>query len=107
VPEEDRRLLLTELRELCRERGLQLIVLIPWYREYTGHVPLLRELEGADDVILIDLHAMLVGLPKPRESYFDDTMHPTSEGHRLMAEAIAGELRRTLRTASASEPGAR
>jgi lysophospholipase L1-like esterase len=107
VPENDRRRLLIELRELCRERGLRLIVLIPWYREYEGHVPLLRELAGADDVILIDLHAMLADAPKPRPSYFDDAMHPTSEGHRLMAEAIAGELRQALGTGRSPELGNR
>jgi lysophospholipase L1-like esterase len=107
VPEEDRRRLLAELRALCRERGMRLIVLIPWYREYEAHVPLLRELAGADDIILIDLHARLADLPKPRTSYFDDAMHPNAEGHRLMAEAIAGELRRTLDDGMAPAPGSR
>lgn len=107
VPEEDRRGLLGELRALCREHGLRLIVLIPWYREHDDHVPLLRELAGAEDVILIDLHATLATLPKPRESYFYDPMHPTAEGHRLIAEAIAAKLKRVLVTAAPVEPASR
>jgi lysophospholipase L1-like esterase len=107
VPEEDRRRLLRELRELCREQGLRLIVLVPWYREYDGHVAVLRELAGAEDVILIDLHALLADPPKPRERYFYDEMHPTAEGHRLIAEAIAAKLQRVLRTNASAELGNR
>jgi lysophospholipase L1-like esterase len=93
VPDSDRRALLKELRELCRERGVRLAVIIPWYRSFEEHAPLLRELRAWNDVLLIDLPAMLADLPKARSAYFRDDVHPNAEGHRLIAGAIERELR--------------
>jgi len=89
VPEEHRRKLLALSREFCERHGLDLFVAIPWYREFTTHETLLRESGQETGAALIDLPRVLdPRLAKPRREYFLDNMHPTAEGHRLIAEAL-------------------
>jgi len=97
VPESDRRALLTDIRALCREAGVRLAVIIPWYRSFDQHVHVLRELEGQSDVVVIDLPGLLAALPKPRSSYFVDDVHPNAEGHQLIAAAIERKPREEWR----------
>ena len=92
VPEQDRRQLLRELRQLCAEEGLQLVVVIPWYLHFDLHIPLLRELRNEPDVVLVDLPWRL--RDTPRTDYFLDTLHPNAKGHRLIAGEIAAVLQR-------------
>jgi lysophospholipase L1-like esterase len=100
VPDGDRRWLLERIRAECAERGIDFVVLIPWYRTYEKHVPLLREFATQDGVAVVDLPALLRAVPRPRESYFLDTLHPNADGHRLIASTLARELARIV-------PGAR
>jgi lysophospholipase L1-like esterase len=93
VPEADRRALLAELRALGRAHGVRVAVIIPWYRSFEKHAPLLRELHGASDVVLIDLPSLLSDVPKLRSAYFVDDVHPNAEGHQLIADAIERRLR--------------
>jgi lysophospholipase L1-like esterase len=93
VPEEDRRELLTDLRDWCVGHGLHLVVVIPWYRQFEGHIPLLRSFAASNDVPAVDLPARLGALPAPRASYFIDPVHPNARGHRLIAREIEEELR--------------
>jgi len=93
VPEEDRRWLLEEILRACNTRGIQLIVCIPWYVKFEDHAPLLAEFATEHNLPLVDLPNLLRKTPfKPREEYFLDRVHPTGEGHGLIAEAIRDEL---------------
>ncbi len=93
VPEEDRRWLLESTLNLCRERGIQLIVCVPWYVRFEDHAPLLKEFATENNLPLVDLPNLLRKTPfKPREEYFLDRVHPTADGHALIAEAIRDEL---------------
>jgi len=93
VPAEDRWQILNDFRDLCREQRIQLIVLVPWYREFEKHCFLLREFAAATGVPVVDLPEKLRDLPEPRVNYFIDRMHPNVNGHRAIGGAIAEELR--------------
>ena len=92
VPEADRRWILSELRAMARHHGFQLVVVIPWYRAFDEHVPLLREVQSWDDVTVVDLPARLNNVPEPPASFFLDVVHPNPEGHRLIAREIGSQL---------------
>lgn len=112
VPPEDRRELFERALALCRERGITPVVLVPWYRRFHRHEPLLRQLADDHGVLAIDLPARFADLPEPRHAYFLDRVHPNPQGHRLMAEAMAEALLGELgddwrqRCPPALEPGA-
>ena len=101
VPESDRRWILSELRRMASQHGFQLVIIIPWYRSFDKHEPLLREVKAWDEAIVVDLPAQLADLPAPRGSYFSDHVHPNQAGHRLIAEVIGEQLRRAWRSAEA------
>jgi lysophospholipase L1-like esterase len=88
VPAEHRELLLSRIHRLCREHDVQLAIVVPWYREFEDHVPLLREVAERLGITLVDLPERLRDLPEPRAAYFMDDVHPNEEGHRRIAEAI-------------------
>lgn len=94
VPESDRRWLLEEIRRLCAEEGIRLVVLVPWYRAFEAHAPLLREFATSYGIPLVDLPRELRALPRAREEYFFDALHPTAEGHEAIARVVARALRR-------------
>lgn len=90
VSEGDRRKLLDMILETCRSRDIRLVIIVPWYPQFSEHEALLREFAAARDVPLIDLPRLLEGVP--RDDYFFDSMHPTARGHRIIARAIRDEL---------------
>jgi len=93
VPTADRRALLSDFRTLCEAHGIRFVVLIPWYREFGMHIPLLHEFAATHPTLVVDLPAKLEHLPRPRESYFLDAFHPNREGQRQIALAIEEALR--------------
>jgi hypothetical protein len=92
VPEEDRVRSLTRLRDPCDREGLRLVIVIPWYREFEAHAPLLRHFARVNGIPVVDLPRELRELPKPRAAYFVDQAHPNAEGHRLIARVIGDDL---------------
>jgi len=94
VPEKDRLWFLGKYRKLCDAEGIRLVIVIPWYREFDRHGPLLRGFALRKGITLVDLPTLFKSLPKARDDYFEDKAHPTREGHALIAKAIEDELRR-------------
>ncbi|MCB1055236.1 MAG: SGNH/GDSL hydrolase family protein, partial [Acidobacteria bacterium] len=94
VPETDRRYLLGKALELCRRHGIQLVIVVPWYRHFDRHEGLLREFAAEHRLALVDLPSMLAD--QPRQKLFVDGVHPNPDGHRLMAEAMAEVLEARL-----------
>ena len=89
VPENDRQELLHWFLDFCQRRQIEFVVVIPWYSEFATHIPLLREFVKANDVHVVDLPLVLPQrLEHPQNHYFSDAVHPTPDGHRLIAEAI-------------------
>ncbi len=94
VPAADRARLLADLRDLCASHGVQLVVVIPWYRSFAAHIPLLRRFAAANGVPVVDLPDALRDIGESRDAYFVDKVHPNARGHRLIAGAILEEHRR-------------
>jgi lysophospholipase L1-like esterase len=92
VPNERRKLVLEELLALCRAHGIQLIVIVPWYVEFEGHEAILRQFAAVHELMLVDLPLRLAGSERPRAEYFVDKVHPTAEGHGLIAREIAAAI---------------
>lgn len=89
VPEAQRSKILSMFRVACEEIGCELVVVVPWYREFEKHVDVLRDFAQQSGVALIDLPTLLpASLDSPRSSYFQDKIHPTAQGHELIADAI-------------------
>lgn len=90
VPAKDRRMLLNSIHELCTERGIQLVLMIPWYFEFDQHPKLLRAFAKQSGVPYVDLPLKMPALLTEKKSeYFLDAVHPNAEGHRLIAECLA------------------
>ncbi|MGH7287909.1 MAG: SGNH/GDSL hydrolase family protein [Myxococcota bacterium] len=96
VPPEDRWYVLEQLTAFCRERGIQLVIVVPWYREFEGHAPLLRQFAAEHAVPMIDLPVHLAGTGERRPEYFWDAYHPNAAGHTLMTDILVMELAKTL-----------
>lgn len=90
VPEKDRWDALLAIRDLCANEGVDLVIVIPWYRDFERHAPLLRRFATEFVVPVVDLPALLSGLPQPRANYFQDPIHPNRDGQRVIATAILG-----------------
>ena len=53
-------------------------------------LPMIHRVAEKTGAKIIDLHRPLKG----RKELFPDGVHPTKEGHRIMAEVVAGEIKR-------------
>ena len=90
VPREDRRKLLHQARAICRRNGIELVLIVPIYRSFSDHEPLLRQYIDHYGLTHVDLPAVLPGrFTQPRKAYFVDGAHPGPDGHRLIAQAIS------------------
>jgi lysophospholipase L1-like esterase len=93
VPPEERLRLLGELRALCAQNDLRLVVAIPWYREFDEHAPLLRAAAAHLGIATVDLPRILANRSGQIGAYFVDPVHPNARGHRLIARALTTGLR--------------
>jgi lysophospholipase L1-like esterase len=93
VPETDRRWFLQRFVELSKRHQFRLVIIVPWYRNFSQHGPVLREFANCDEVIVVDLPNLLTQMTTDEQQYFFDDIHPTSTGHRIIAEAIYDRLK--------------
>jgi lysophospholipase L1-like esterase len=93
VPEDDRRWVLEQVRDLCAERHLRLVVVIPWYAMFQDHISLLRTFARDHHLTVVDLPARLHDVSSAVGTNFLDRIHPNPNGHRLIAAEIAAVLR--------------
>ena len=100
VPEPDRRALLRQVLGLCRGRGVDLLVVVPVYREFAEHRAVLLEFVEATGVPSVDLEDLLPKAAKARRLLFLDPTHPTAALHERFGEAIGRSLEDTVRRRS-------
>ncbi len=93
VPEPTRREVLELCLEFCRAHDIQLVVLVPWYRDFVAHIPLLRDFCAAHDVPIVDLPRRLASIGPRIGNFFGDPVHPQPNGHRLIAREIEEVVR--------------
>jgi hypothetical protein len=93
VPDPDRVALLTELVQLLRERGVDLVLIHPAYQLSRPHRCVLTELAREQDVPLVEMERIVgeTGLAKT-ETYFD-IYHPKGFIHRRLADELARVVR--------------
>ena len=53
VPKEHRWEMLLRVRQWCRDRGIHLTIIVPWYEEFEDHVDLLRNFAQQHDVPIV------------------------------------------------------
>lgn len=89
VPLRHRERLLALARDFSREEAIELVIVIPIYREFGDHIALLRSFSEANGIPTVDLPAMLTKrFGKLRHAFFLDPLHPTPAAHRVIAESI-------------------
>lgn len=92
VPDDDRWESLTEALQICRANDIELIIIIPWYKHFEGHAPLLRRFAEEFQLASVDLPVLLAHLSDRKDEFFIDDSHPNAEGHRVIADAIWTEV---------------
>ncbi len=93
VPRAHRLELLEGIRSFCDDNGIQLVVVVPWYRDFEEHIPLLRSFCSKYDVTIVDLPERLASLQPRIGNFFKDRVHPGPNGHRLIAREIEEVVR--------------
>jgi len=85
----DRRLALDQIRLVCRDLGITLVIIHPMYDRWPRHRQncLLERYTEQHRVPFIDLHE-LVDAKAHGEKFWLDGSHPSALGHRVYAQAI-------------------
>ena len=95
VSPEERRANLAKLQTLCRQRGVELVVIHPSYKDSTPHECLLTEFCRDHNVTLFDAQPSLHPKEPTEDDFFIDDMHPgPALNHRLavdLAEFLQAE----------------
>jgi lysophospholipase L1-like esterase len=82
---------LEELSRLCRQRGIDLVILHPSYSVTAPHECLLTGFCRDNGLPMLETYGLLRPEGDPA-AHFLDPMHPDAEGHRLLADALADLL---------------
>ncbi len=88
VSEKERWENLESLVEICRRRGIELVLIHPSYRASTPHECLLTRFCRQRGVTFFEAHGILHPVDRPTGLYLDD-MHPSREGHERLAARLA------------------
>lgn len=97
VPLQDRRAVLDRVRELCRERGVPLVLVVmpqalyPW--PATDYMVDLRKYAKEHDLPLADAFVAYVAAPAGTFPA-DSPIHPSPAGHALIGRTVADTLRK-------------
>jgi lysophospholipase L1-like esterase len=89
VSEEERQKILSEFERICRENRIRLVVIHPAYADSTPHECLLTRFCRERNVLLLDAYPTLHPSPGQAQGMFLDLWHPSADGHRRLAEALA------------------
>jgi lysophospholipase L1-like esterase len=92
VKPQERREILAEFLQLSRTHGFELIVIHPVYRDVDSRDDILTEFCRENDVPLIDPLSAFQTAGLSKDELFLDSMHPTADGHALLATALATYL---------------
>jgi lysophospholipase L1-like esterase len=96
VRPDERRACLEELLELCRTKGIVLVLVHPAYRDVAGRDSVLEDFARDHQIQLVDFPSIIQASGISKESLFRDPVHPNEKGHRMLAEAIADRLSRSF-----------
>jgi len=88
VTEDERQANLERLTELCRARGIKLVLLHPSYRDSTRHECLLTRFAAQHQVPILDAFDSLHPEGIPRRAVFTDAWHPGPDGHAWLARDL-------------------
>ena len=86
----DRRLALNSMRQLCRQRGIALVIIHPLYARWPKHRQncLLLRYAAEHRLQLIDLHKLVNPKKEGTGPFWLDGSHPSARGHAAFAQAI-------------------
>ncbi|HEY8155874.1 MAG TPA: hypothetical protein VII72_17220 [Myxococcota bacterium] len=93
VPDPDRLALLSELVQLLRGRGVDLVLIHPAYQLSRPHRCVLTELARREGVPVVEMERIVAEAGVPKNEAFFDIYHPKAALHRRLAEELARVVR--------------
>jgi hypothetical protein len=93
VPDPDRLALLSELVQLLRSRGVDLVLIHPAYQPSRPHRCVLTELARREGVPVVEMERIVAEAGVPKSEAFFDIYHPKGFLHRRLAEELARVVR--------------
>jgi len=102
VPPADRKIALEGMRKLCAEKRITLVIIQPFSHHQPLGDTLLRDFSAKYKIPYVDLPSLLADQRSKlgvQALLFNDGTHPTPLGHKLIAEALATEIKKILQAA--------
>jgi hypothetical protein len=93
VPDPDRRALLTELVQVLRDRGVDLVLIHPAYQLSRPHRCVLTELARGQGVPVVEMERIVLETGFPKTETFFDIYHPKGFIHRRLADELVRVVR--------------
>jgi len=88
VSVEERKDIFHRLVTVCKEQGIQLVVIHPSYRDSERHTCELTEVCEAMSAPMFEAYDSLHPAGEPADKIFLDSWHPSPLGHRMLAEDL-------------------